>query len=63
MADLPSRETIDAQQRKRTGLALFAFLLAIALGMVVMASSVVAQLSLPGLATSSGSVETELIQG
>lgn len=63
MTDMPSRETVDAEQRRRTGLALMVFLLAIAVGVVVMASAVVDQLSLPDLATSTGQVVTSVSPG
>lgn len=58
MSEMPSRETVDAQQRRRTGLALFAVLLAIALGVAVMATVVVDQLVLPTPATPNGAIVT-----
>ncbi len=63
MSEMPSRETVDAQQRKRTGLALFAVLLAIAMGMALMASAVVDQFSLVQPAGAQGSIETGVLPG
>lgn len=61
MSEMPSRETVDAQQRRRTGLALFAVLLAIALGVAVMATVVVDQLVLPTPATPNGAIVTGML--
>ncbi len=61
MSEMPSRETVDAQQRRRTGLALFAVLLAIALGVAVMATVVVDQLVLPAPATPNGAIGTGVL--